>query len=103
MAANVKLWLKFNGRYRIALSIPVVDCQRFSTRPLCWLRYVAFTIYGNEGHISTVRRGAAVDYNQANIQSGASYYYVSPAGKSFRRPSHPSLTFDVRLGVFARP
>ena len=98
MAANVELWLQLDGKYWHVLSIPVNDCQRFSTRPLCWLRYVAFTIYGSEGDISIIRRGAAVDYNQANIQSGP-YYYVSQAGESFRGPSHPSLTCDVRRAV----
>jgi len=100
MAEDVQLWMQFDGRYRLALSIPVNDCQRFSTRPLAWLRYVAFTIYGNEGDVSTLRSGPAVDYNQADIGPGA-YYYVSEAGESFWHPNYPSLTYVRR--VFARP
>ncbi|KAF5381750.1 hypothetical protein D9615_005440 [Tricholomella constricta] len=66
MAANVELWMPFDGHgvHQPVLSIPVNDCQRFSLKPLSWLRYLGFTIYGNEGHISTVPGGLEVDYNQ---------------------------------------
>jgi len=50
MAANVDLWIEFDGSYHSTLSIPVPDCQRFSIHPLRWLRYLGFTIYGTEGH-----------------------------------------------------
>jgi len=54
MAANVKLWMKFDDTYRIALSIPVDECQCFAIHPLAWLHYVGFTIYESEGYISSL-------------------------------------------------
>jgi hypothetical protein len=30
------------------LRIPVDDCNRFAVRPLKWLRYLGYTIYGRE-------------------------------------------------------
>jgi hypothetical protein len=81
MAENVELWIKFDDTYQLALSIPVDACQRFSLHPLTWLRYVGFTIYGSEGHISLLPDGPVVDYYQATIQPGI-YHYVSQ-GKSY--------------------
>ena len=67
----------FDETYRPVLSIPINDCQRFSARPLSWLRYVASTIYGGEGDISTCPDGGpVVDYNRAGIESGI-YYYIT--------------------------
>jgi hypothetical protein len=86
---SVELQMPFDETYLPALSIPVNDCQRFSTRPLSWLRYVASTIYGGGGgDISTSRDGAAVNYGQADVQAGI-YYYVS-RGESFWYPRNPS-------------
>jgi hypothetical protein len=34
------------------LSIPVVDCNRFALKPLKWLRFLGYAIYGREGRIS---------------------------------------------------
>lgn len=76
MATNVELWMSFNDVYQAVLSIPVDMCQRFSIHPLLWLRYVGYTIYGNEGHISTLQDGPEVDYYQVPIPPGI-YYYVT--------------------------
>ena len=53
MAATVELRMPIDGTYQPVLSIPVGMCQLFSLHPLTWLRYLGFTIYGTEGHIST--------------------------------------------------
>ena len=98
MAATVELWMPFGEEYRLALSIPVDVCQRFSNHPLAWLRYLGLALYGNEGHISSALDGPEVDYSPAVIQAGP-YYYVSQ-GESFRRPKDPSLIFNIR-GIFA--
>ena len=82
MTANVDLWMKFDDEYQGVLSIPLDDCQRFAIHPLAWLRYVAFTIYGNEGNIFLKPDGEEeVDYLELNIQPG-DYYYVSQ-GESY--------------------
>ena len=79
MAVNVErvveLWISFNGEYQLTLSIPVDTCRRFSLRPLAWLRYLAFTIYGAKGHISSEQGGNEVDYTAAELSDR--YYYVS--------------------------
>jgi hypothetical protein len=92
MAANVELWINVDDVYHPALSVAVDTCELFSLHPLTWLRYLGFTICGNEGRISTLPDGVEVDYYQANIQPGV-YYYVSQ-GESFRHartPRSPSI------------
>jgi len=96
MATNVVLWLQFENVYQPALSIPVERCHSYSLRPLSWLRYLGYTIYGSEGHISTSCGGVEVDYNQGTIQSG-NYYYVSELGELYfgilvARQSSPMLS-----------
>ncbi|KAF8960923.1 hypothetical protein BDZ97DRAFT_1940255 [Flammula alnicola] len=102
MTTNVELWMPFNDIYRPALSIPVDTCQRFSVHPLTWLRYLGFTIYGNEGHISTLPGGPEVEYYQADIPPGI-YYYVSqlpclldPAGMDDRTSDASSISINWR-------
>lgn len=73
--ATVELMLPFD-KYRRALSIPLHDSQRFSVCPLAWLCYVAYTIYGRQGHISISPAGPAIDYHAVDIQP-LKYYYVS--------------------------
>src|SRR5436853_368202 len=97
MAAN--LWMPFDGTYQHALSIPVDICHLFSLNPLTWLRYVGFTIYGSEGHISRSPGGPNVDYYQDNIQSG-NYYYISQ-GELFRHPSPSTLLIFIVRCTFA--
>jgi hypothetical protein len=87
MAADVELWMSFDDIYRLALSIPVDTCKRFSVHPLAWLRYLGFTIYGNEGHISTLPGGPEVKYYQPDILPGT-YYYVSQ-GESYSSDPRP--------------
>ena len=79
MTAN--LWMKFDNTYQRALSIPIEECRRFAVHPLTWLRYVAFTIYGREGVISSQPNGNEVQYYEPDIQPG-DYYYIAQ-GKSY--------------------
>jgi hypothetical protein len=65
--------MPFNDTYHHALSIPDKICQCFSVHPLTWLWYLGFTIYGNEGHISTSPGGPEVDY----YQEPGVYYYIT--------------------------
>ena len=83
MAAIVELQMPIDGEYQPALSMPVKMCQRFSVRPLSWLRYVGFTIYGTEGHISRSAAGPAVRCSEVDIQAGIYYYVPDSQGKSY--------------------
>ena len=100
MAAIVELRMPIDGEYQPALSIPVETCQRFSVYPLKWLRYVGFTIYGTEGHIS--RSTAAVpvvQYSEVDIQAGVYYYIPDSQGKSYfgaQGPLNAQCSFNVR-------
>jgi hypothetical protein len=67
MTPRVELWLRFNSRYRQALLIPFHEFQRFSSHPLAWLSHIAYTIYGNIGHISLSSGGQEVDCHAENI------------------------------------
>ena len=76
MAANIELWMSFDEEYQLTLSIPVATLHSFSVRPLAWLRYLASTIYGTEGYISSEKGGDEVDYN-TSTDFCDQYYYVS--------------------------
>jgi hypothetical protein len=61
---DITLHISLNGSYHPVLSIPPHDFGHFSTHPLKWLRYLAYTIYGREGFISTSANGEEIqDYN----------------------------------------
>jgi hypothetical protein len=72
-----RLWLpvETNNSYRQALSIPLDDFQHFSLNDLPWLCYVAYTIYGREGHISLTPHGTEID--EGEDVGPNKYYYVS--------------------------
>jgi hypothetical protein len=54
----------------------VSDCNRFSIRPLKWLRFLGYAIYGCDGHIHARIDGRPVNYNLA-VRGGAEYYFIS--------------------------
>jgi hypothetical protein len=69
---NVELQIPFDEIYRPALSIPVNECQRFSTRPLSWLHYVTSTIYGGgEGDTITVKRMYRLGFITINAKASS--------------------------------
>ena len=73
---DIELRVQIGNAYIPVLSIPVDDCNRFALKPLRWLRFLGYTIYGNQGHISATADGPPVDY-QAGVEEGALYYFTS--------------------------
>ena len=75
---SITLHLKINDDYLPILSIPISECNRFALRPLKWLRFLGYTLYGREGDIclSPEDPPVPVDY-QSSIQAGTQYFYVS--------------------------
>jgi len=69
--------MRINDAYMPVLSIPVTDCNRFSLRPLSWLRFLGYCIYGHIGDISSTPDGPPIDYQMA-VQAGIHYYFTSP-------------------------
>lgn len=55
--------------------------NRFALKPLKWLRFLAYTIYGREGHISLTNDGSPVDY-ESGVTEGSSYHFIAD-GMSF--------------------
>ena len=53
----VDIYLPIEDRQILALSIPIVDIERLSLRPVKWLRFVIFTICGVRGDLATTPNG----------------------------------------------
>lgn len=77
MAQNVKLYISLNGKARLALSIPMDKCAALSLYPIKWLRFLGYTIYGREGHISLSDGGPPVSDYTSDIET-RSYYFICP-------------------------
>ncbi|KAN0082940.1 hypothetical protein V8E55_008735 [Tylopilus felleus] len=63
-----------------ALSIPRIDIERLTRRPLKWLRFATFTVCGAKGHLYTTQPegGEIVDYENVSFGDLAdSYYYAT--------------------------
>ncbi|KAF8556464.1 hypothetical protein OG21DRAFT_636491 [Imleria badia] len=73
--SKVELLLCFGNSGVPALSIPLAQCATFAIRPLKWLRFLGFAIYGQEGHLSTSENGPPLDYT-AQIEARP-YYFIS--------------------------
>jgi hypothetical protein len=68
MEPHVDLFIYFaqdgdpEGAYIKMLSIPRADCLRFALKPLKWLLYLCYVVYGHEGVLrSTGEDGALVE------------------------------------------
>jgi hypothetical protein len=76
---KVRLLLPFNDRNMAALSISLAECTTFAVRPLKWLRFLGFAIYGCEGSLSTSKAGPVIDDYTGEVEA-RSYYFI-PDGK----------------------
>lgn len=77
----VQLFLHLNKHWRNVLSIPSDQFTLFSLRPLKWLRFLAYAIYGHQGGLyedSDCRCEVDYDLDVENIKNK---YYYSPNGK----------------------
>ncbi|KAJ7440622.1 hypothetical protein FB451DRAFT_1300036 [Mycena latifolia] len=74
MTNTVRLHLQIEGHWRPFLEIPGPELARFSLRPIKWLRYLGWCIYGQPGWLSTTPGGPEV---VGDAQADVDYYYVS--------------------------
>ena len=74
--ASIELHIRIASTYIPVLSIPVDDCNRFALKPLRWLRFLGYAIYGSHGHISVTPNGVPVNYDAA-VEGGVHYYFIS--------------------------
>jgi hypothetical protein len=95
--ASIQLFIQIDNTWMPALTIPVADCNRFSLKPLKWLRFLGYTIYGREGYISARIGGRAVNYQSA-VQGGSCYYFNS-AGTQI----HVGVRFSLILYLQDEP
>src|ERR1700761_304044 len=77
------LWFKFlkPPSYFRVLSIPIHECRRFSLKPLKWLRYLGYAIYGKPGCLKAGPSSdnlQEVDYDR-EIESRSYYFYSDGA------------------------
>ncbi|KAI9568598.1 hypothetical protein HD554DRAFT_2191442 [Boletus coccyginus] len=56
--------LYFNESSKVALSIPLAQSKTYAIKPLKWLRFLGFTIYGRQGYISKSMNGSELDYTE---------------------------------------
>ena len=94
-ASVVELWLILNNASELALSIPLDKCLTLSVNPLKWLRFLGYSIYGQQGYLSMSATGPPIDNYTAGI-SACPYYFISEG----KLECHSSIIFvDV---VFRR-
>jgi hypothetical protein len=93
MTPSIQLWLQFSYEWVPILSIPRDQFALYTTRPLKWLRYLGFVIYGREGVLRATRDGPEIDdYTIVDMDSLlVDYFYHSP-GKL--RPIVATSTFS---------
>lgn len=79
MPPNVKLWLSLNDDWLPVLTIPTNEISRYTLRPLKWLRFLGFAIYGREGVLSADPDGSQpVEYDTQLAKLQENYYFSSP-------------------------
>jgi hypothetical protein len=83
---NVNLWLKLSTdtEWIVILAIPTEEFDRFAIRPLSWLRFLGFAIYGREGVLLLSENGPEVsDYTGSVDSLQEAYYYSSQSKRNF--------------------
>jgi len=77
---DVQLWLKLgtDTDWIVTLTIPTEEFNQFTFRPLSWLRFLGFAIYGREGALLLSPEGEEVDdYTVSTESLKGAYYYSS--------------------------
>ncbi|KAJ7207063.1 hypothetical protein GGX14DRAFT_456059 [Mycena pura] len=83
---SIALHMQMSESWQRVLVMPLDEMKKLSTRPLRWLRYMGYCIYGAEGHLqATILGHNAVDPNQTTGLAN-DYYYFS---------SHPARFIDI--------
>ncbi|KAJ7898939.1 hypothetical protein B0H14DRAFT_3554392 [Mycena olivaceomarginata] len=80
MTNVIRLHLRTEGHWRLFLEIPSLDLSRLTLRPVKWLRYLGWCIYGQPGWLSTTPGGLEV---AEDAELSVDYYYVSTSPPRF--------------------
>jgi hypothetical protein len=74
-----QLYFKVDGRWRLIMTIPNDDFNRFTTRALAWLRFLGYAIYGRDGILKMRPNSQEVNSYDTDVADlNSQYYYVSP-------------------------
>ena len=79
---NVTLYLSIDEQRKLALSTPISECTTKCLRPLKWLRFVGYAIYGEEGELyvrCVVRNRLDMISDYTSDIEARSYYFISPS------------------------
>jgi hypothetical protein len=85
LPASVHLWIKskVGGDWFTILEIPPRDFTLYTLRPLKWLRYLGFVIYGRKGVLYRCPGGSpVVDYDVEDVEDLLEHYYYFSERKS---------------------
>lgn len=74
---SVKLLIRINNQWIPVLTIPNDEISQYTLRPLKWLRYLGFVIYGQEGVLCTPEDVEVTDYSCDANHLQSSYRYSS--------------------------
>ncbi len=75
---TTKLSIKRNNAWLHVLSIPTDEFDKFTLKPLKWLCFLGFIIYGREGVLSSGPNHPEVnDYDIGTSQIQDHYYFFS--------------------------
>jgi hypothetical protein len=89
-----ELWIQIDNAWIPILSIPTDQFDRFTLRPLKWLCFLGFIIYGQEGILRTHPDGPEVDNYDIRTSQLRECYYFCSAGKLYLLSHFLSLLVD---------
>ncbi|KAF8431058.1 hypothetical protein L210DRAFT_3508028 [Boletus edulis BED1] len=86
---NIHVRREDNGEWVRGLAIPLEDIQRFSLRPLKWLRFVAFAVLGAKGDLFDAFGAGRniVNYDTVSVTDADGYYFFPDGNSSCLQPS----------------
>ena len=75
MTDRVRLYIIID-QPTLALSIPLNICTTLSLRPLKWLRFLGYAIYGQDGHLSLSAGGEPISDYTSNLTARPYYLFI---------------------------
>jgi hypothetical protein len=73
--SEIQLFLFVNKQWTSVITVPTNQLYDYSHKPLKWLRFVVYTIYGRQGNLHETINGTEVDYNADVVSLKGRYYY----------------------------
>jgi hypothetical protein len=72
---DVELYLLLAEQWQPTLRIPSSEFSQYTIKPLKWLRFLGYAIYGQEGHLSLTPDGDSVDVEPPVLELKTTYYF----------------------------